>query len=82
MAEQAISFTGSVWHGVSPGAVALLRRMLERDCSRRATVAECLQDPWLAEMTSSVTSPAAYAAGSSNVLPGAPRHLVAAAASA
>ncbi|KAI7842217.1 hypothetical protein COHA_004130 [Chlorella ohadii] len=72
--EQPIHFVGPAWHGVSPGALALLSCMLDRDCSRRGavlcllkriTAAQALQDPWITEMTGSSTphsSPAAPAA--------------------
>lgn len=53
--EQPIHFAGPAWHGVSPGALALLSRMLDRDCSKRITAAQALQDPWIVEMTGSST---------------------------
>lgn len=34
VAEAPISTSGPAWQSVPPGAVALVRRMLERDCSR------------------------------------------------
>jgi serine/threonine protein kinase len=60
--EQPIHFVGPAWHGVSPGALALLDRMLDRDTSRRITAAQALQDPWIAEMTSSAPHHAPAAA--------------------
>lgn len=62
VAEQPIHYSGRAWQHVSPGAVSLLRRMLDRDCSQRISAAAALQDPWLLAQT----SPAG------NVLPGSP----------
>ena len=60
--EQPIHFAGPAWHGVSPCALALLSRMLDRDCSRRITAAQALSDPWIVEMTGSSTPHSAAAA--------------------
>ncbi|KAL4452111.1 hypothetical protein ABPG75_007773 [Micractinium tetrahymenae] len=56
VAEAPIRTAGPAWHGVSPGAVALVHRMLDRDCSSRITAEQAQQDPWLLDMTSSRAS--------------------------
>lgn len=85
--EAPIHTAGPAWQAVSPDAVALVRRMLDRDCSSRITAEQALQDPWLLEMTSSPDSSWQHGIGcsktpqevqrqeprvSSNVVPGLP----------
>ncbi|PSC71036.1 Replication factor C subunit 3 [Micractinium conductrix] len=53
LASSPIHTSGPAWHSVSPVAIALVRRMLDRNCSSRITAEEALQDPWLLDMTSS-----------------------------
>lgn len=87
VAEAKISYSGPGWHGVSPRAVELVRRMLDRDCSSRITAQEALQDPWLQDLTSSGVASSSWRTGAqspasertmANVVPGLPEGMHAA----
>ena len=43
-----ILWGGEPWARVSPGATALIRRMLEREKSSRITAKQALAHPWIA----------------------------------
>lgn len=60
VSEAPISYSGPGWRDVSPRAVDLVRRMLERDCSRRIAAQEALHDSWLQDLSSSRAAAACW----------------------